>query len=66
MGFILQMQQFQRERLVGAITSYAGMEQTVRDTIAYTKQRRTFGQPLINNQVIHFRFCRAADRDRMR
>ncbi len=26
MGFILQMQQFQRERLVGAIQSYAGME----------------------------------------
>ncbi|WIG57380.1 MAG: Citronellyl-CoA dehydrogenase [Ktedonobacterales bacterium] len=57
MGFMLQMQQFQRERLVGAITSYAGMEKTVRDAIAYTQQRSTFGQPLINNQVIHFRFC---------
>jgi citronellyl-CoA dehydrogenase len=57
MGFILQMQQFQRERLVGAITSYAGMEQTVRDTIDYTRQRQTFGQPLINNQVIHFRMA---------
>src|SRR5690348_4701231 len=57
MGFILQMQQFQRERLVGAITSYAGMEKTVRDTIAYTQQRSTFGQPLIDNQVIHFRLC---------
>jgi len=57
MGFILQMQQFQRERLVGSITSYAGMEKTVRDAIAYTQQRTTFGQPLINNQVIHFRFC---------
>jgi citronellyl-CoA dehydrogenase len=54
-GFILQMQQFQRERLVGAITSYSAMEQAVRDTIEYTRQRRTFGQPLINNQVIHFR-----------
>jgi citronellyl-CoA dehydrogenase len=56
-GFMLQMQQFQRERLVGAITSYAGMEKTVRDAIAYTQQRASFGQPLINNQVIHFRFC---------
>ncbi|MGO8951249.1 MAG: acyl-CoA dehydrogenase family protein [Ktedonobacterales bacterium] len=55
MGFLLQMQQFQRERLVGAITSYASMERTVRDTIEYTKQRQVFGQPLINNQVIHFR-----------
>jgi citronellyl-CoA dehydrogenase len=57
MGFVLQMQQFQRERLVGAITSYAGMEKTVRDAIAYTQQRQAFGQPLIANQVIHFRFC---------
>ena len=55
MGFMLQMQQFQRERLVGAITAYSGMERTVRDTIEYTKQRQAFGQPLINNQVIHFR-----------
>jgi citronellyl-CoA dehydrogenase len=57
MGFILQMRQFQRERLVGAITAYAGMEKTVRDAIAYTRQRCTFGQPLIDNQVIHFRFA---------
>ena len=55
MGFMLQMQQFQRERLVGAMTSYSGMEQTVQDTIEYAKQRRTFGQPLINNQAVHFR-----------
>ncbi|WP_197475866.1 acyl-CoA dehydrogenase family protein, partial [Oleiphilus sp. HI0043] len=26
-------------------------------TIDYCKQRETFGQPLINNQVIHFRFA---------
>src|SRR4030095_12558522 len=26
-------------------------------TIAYTKERHTFGQPLIDNQVIHFRFA---------
>jgi citronellyl-CoA dehydrogenase len=29
----------------------------VRATIAYTKQRSTFGQPLIDNQVIHFRMA---------
>jgi citronellyl-CoA dehydrogenase len=57
MGFILQMQQFQRERLVGAITTYSSLERTVRDTIAYTQQRCTFGQPLIDNQVIHFRMA---------
>jgi citronellyl-CoA dehydrogenase len=57
MGFILQMQQFQRERLVGAILAYSSMEKIVRETIAYTQQRTTFGQPLINNQVIHFRMA---------
>jgi citronellyl-CoA dehydrogenase len=57
MGFILQMQQFQRERLVGAITTYSSLERVVRDTIAYTQQRCAFGQPLIDNQVIHFRMA---------
>ena len=33
------------------------MEQIVRETIAYTQQRQTFGQPLIANQVIHFRMA---------
>ena len=57
MGFILQMQQFQRERLVGAILACSSSEKVVRDTIAYTQQRHTFGVPLIANQVIHFRMA---------
>ena len=57
MGFILQMQQFQRERLVGAIQAYSAAEKTVRTTIAYTQQRHAFGRPLIENQTIHFRLA---------
>ncbi|MGZ3664075.1 MAG: acyl-CoA dehydrogenase family protein [Ktedonobacterales bacterium] len=57
MGFILQMQQFQRERIVGSILAYSSSEKIVRDTIAYTQQRRAFGAPLIANQVIHFRMA---------
>ena len=57
MGFILQMRQFQRERLVGAIQSYSASEMIVRQAIAYTSQRQAFGAPLITNQVIHFRFA---------
>jgi citronellyl-CoA dehydrogenase len=57
MGFMLQMQQFQRERLVGAILAYSQCEHMVRDTIAYTRERRAFGRPLIDNQVIHFRLA---------
>jgi citronellyl-CoA dehydrogenase len=56
-GFILQMRQFQRERLVGSILAYSGMEQAVRQAIAYTSQRQAFGAPLIANQSVHFRFA---------
>jgi citronellyl-CoA dehydrogenase len=54
MGFILQMQQFQKERLIGSIMGAEGAEQIVRMTIRYCKERKTFGPPLIDNQWIHF------------
>ncbi|MBE7528187.1 MAG: acyl-CoA dehydrogenase [Chloroflexi bacterium] len=57
MGFILQMQQFQKERLAGVIMSTAGMEKIIRMTIDYCRQRQTFGKPLIDNQWIHFKIC---------
>jgi citronellyl-CoA dehydrogenase len=55
MGFILQMQQFQKERLIANIMAHSSTERVVRATIAYTQQRKTFGRPLIENQWIHFR-----------
>jgi citronellyl-CoA dehydrogenase len=57
MGFMMQMVQFQEERLCGALSTLRGMERVIDATIAYTKERHTFGQPLIDNQVIHFRFA---------
>jgi len=57
MGFMLQMMQFQEERLFGAASSLKGMEKVIAATVAYCKERHTFGQPLIENQVIHFRFA---------
>jgi len=57
MGFILQMQQFQRERLAGSLMSTAGMEKIIRMTIDYTRGRQAFGRPLIDNQWIHFRLA---------
>ncbi|MEW5847633.1 MAG: acyl-CoA dehydrogenase family protein [Myxococcota bacterium] len=56
-GFMLQMMQFQEERLFGAASSMRGMEKVIQATIAYCRERSTFGQPLIDNQVIHFRFA---------
>lgn len=55
MGFILQMQQFQKERLIGAVMSNCGAERIVRMTIDYCRERKTFGMPLLDNQWIHFR-----------
>jgi citronellyl-CoA dehydrogenase len=57
MGFMMQMVQFQEERLCGAIGSVRGMERVIDQTIAYCRDRHTFGQPLIDNQVIHFRMA---------
>ncbi len=57
MGFMMQMVQFQEERLCGAIGTLRGMERLIDATIAYCKERQTFGQPLIDNQVIHFRMA---------
>jgi citronellyl-CoA dehydrogenase len=57
MGFILQMQQFQKERLIGSIMAHSGAERTVRDTIAYTSERKAFGRPLIENQWVYFKLA---------
>lgn len=55
MGFYLQMEQFQMERLVGAVSATTGMEMAVRETMKYCTERETFGQPLIHNQWIQFK-----------
>jgi len=57
MGFMMQMVQFQEERLCGSAGTLRGMEGLIDATIAYCTERHTFGQPLISNQVIHFRLA---------
>src|SRR5258708_3799084 len=57
MGFMMQMVQFQEERLCGALGTLRSMDNLLDATVAYTKERLTFGQPLIDNQVIHFRIA---------
>ncbi len=57
MGFMLQMMQFQEERMFAASNSLRGMENVIAATIDYCRERKTFGQPLIDNQVIHFRMA---------
>ena len=56
-GFMLQMLQFQEERLWGAASSLISLDRCIERTIEYTRERKTFGQPLINNQSVHFRLA---------
>jgi citronellyl-CoA dehydrogenase len=56
-GFMMQMIQFQEERLYGAANSLKMLDKIIDVTIEYCKERHTFGSPLINNQVIHFRLA---------
>ena len=57
MGFMMQMMQFQEERLWGAANALGGLQACIDVTIDYCRQRHTFGQALINNQVVHFRLA---------
>ncbi|MFL5800930.1 MAG: acyl-CoA dehydrogenase family protein [Roseiflexaceae bacterium] len=56
-GFQLQMQQFQKERLIGSVMGLAGAERAIEITVKYTRERQTFGKPLIENQWIHFKLA---------
>jgi citronellyl-CoA dehydrogenase len=56
-GFMMQMLQFQEERLYAAANSLKMLDKLIDQTIEYCKERHTFGQPLLNNQVIHFRLA---------
>lgn len=56
-GFNMQMQQFQEERLCGAVVGLKGMEQVLQSTIDYTRERKAFGHALIEHQIIHFRLA---------
>jgi len=56
-GFMFQMLQFQEERLYGAVGALRSLDRLIDQTIDYTRQRKTFGQPILNNQVVHFRLA---------
>ena len=56
-GFTIQMMQFQEERMYAAASALKGMERIINDTIDWCRDRQTFGQPILNNQVVHFRMA---------
>ncbi len=52
MGFYYIMQNFQGERLVGAISSVAGSQRILDMTVQYAKDRNAFGRPLVGFQTV--------------
>ncbi|NXE87830.1 IVD dehydrogenase, partial [Menura novaehollandiae] len=56
-GFTYQMLQFQEERLLGVATALTSLETLIQETIAYTGQRKVFGQSVLQNQTVHFRLA---------
>ncbi len=56
-GFSYQMLQFQEERLWGAAANLRALDRLIDLTIAYTRERKAFGQSILDNQVVHFRLA---------
>lgn len=56
-GFTMQMMQFQEERLFAAASSLRGLDNVIDATIAYTRDRKVFGRPVLDNQVVHYRMA---------
>jgi len=59
-GFMMMMQKLQQERLCVAIGAVAGMEQVLKETIAYTQERKAFGKPISKFQNTAFRLVECA------
>lgn len=57
LGFQYQMMQFQEERMYAALSASEGLERTINDCIAYTRERRIFGKSVLDNQVVHFKLA---------
>ena len=57
LGFTFQMLQFQEERLWAAANSLRTLDRMIDQTIAYTRERKTFGKPILDNQYVHFRLA---------
>ena len=57
MGFVQLMQQLPQERLVIAIQAIAAIEAAMEHTVAYVKERKAFGKPIIDFQNTRFKLA---------
>lgn len=61
-GFALLMRQFQVERISLAVQAYATAQRCLDLTLAWVRQRSTFGRPLISRQLIRHKLVDMAGR----
>ncbi|MDQ0190706.1 acyl-CoA dehydrogenase family protein [Alicyclobacillus cycloheptanicus] len=59
-GFQYLTEKLQQERLVVAIAAQTSAEETLKETIAYVKQRKAFGQPISKFQNTRFTIAELA------
>ena len=57
LGFTHQMMQFQEERMWAAANAIQGLLNCIAQTADYTRERKAFGQSILDNQVVHFRLA---------
>lgn len=59
-GFVYQMLQFQEERLFAVAGILTPLEKCIAHTMDYCRERKVFGKPILDNQVVHFRMAEMA------
>jgi citronellyl-CoA dehydrogenase len=55
-GFMYLMQNFQTERLIACISACAGYDLAIKDAIAYGRERKAFGKPIIKREYWQHKF----------
>ena len=56
-GFTMQMQQFQEERIFLSASCLVMLDESIKQTIDYCKDRKAFGGKIIDNQFIQFKLA---------
>lgn len=61
-GFYYQMNNFQEERLIGAVTGVYAAEWAYNKALAYTQERIAFGRPIAKHQVVRHKLAQMKTR----
>jgi acyl-CoA dehydrogenase len=56
-GFVQLMEKLPQERLIIAVGAAAMIERALAVTLAYVKERKTFGRPILDNQAVQFKLA---------